>query len=205
MRFREYRMLIDRYNISTIDRDPELVNLEYDFVPGARIRFSLPKQMKFPYKHEPSFSSRQIDVKSLADFAEKYLKGWHYETGHPEEEDFFASHYVEIFCGKYPEWVAYDIDISSTGYIISYVNTRTLHDDWPCKCYITTGRTFYGRGIVAEVIYHNRVKEKYDIVGDHTVVEYDDKVRRMYEFEEDEKLGGSINGMTAFVREYARL
>ena len=204
MRFREYRMLIDRYNISTIDRDPELVNLKYDFTPGAGIRFSLPKQMHIPYKHEPSFSMLQIDVESLADFAEKYLKAGCSARRCPEEV-FFVDHYVEIFCGKHPEWVAYDIDISSRGYIISYVDTRTLQDDEPCKCYITTGQTFYGRGIVAEVIYHNRVREKYDIIGHHTVVEYDDKVRRMYEFEEDEKLDGSINVMSALVREYARL
>lgn len=193
MRYREYRMPISYYHISILNGHPELTYPERYLIPGAKIKFSIPEPTEYPYNNR--------GVTTLEEYVDEYIENDESYIGigtneyYEEETRFFSEHYREIFCGKYPEWIVYDIDALcyASGFCIAFANTKT---NCECQCHLISNEK--GGGELQVEVYNGVLLTERYLLRKRSVVEFIGQIRRKYEFEEEE------NGqLMATIEEYA--
>lgn len=212
MRYREYDLPISYYHISILNGHPESARASFDMMCGSKISFSSLDQIEYPFYM--SDRRKRLSIEDIADMAIENDESYFFRERTPEEREyklFFSRHYKEIFCGKHPEWVAYDINIlcCGSGFCISFVNTKTL--DWPnpVECWLINSDAAVF-AFQVNVSHPNRPVEKY-ILSYGAVAELEGQTWRRYEFykkyknEEDEAKGDYNYTQMATVEEYALL
>jgi len=208
MRYREYELPIQYYHITILNGHPECSHVCRDLIPGSKISFSLPDQIEYPFNPVSNHM-----IQSIEDVAEELIENdesYFHFTGESQDDykycEFFSEHYKEIFCGKYPEWIVYDIDAlcDASGFCISFVNTKTLNDEHPVSCWLVN-KHVHGYFQV-NVSHPNRPAEKY-LLGRSFVAELVGQTWRKYEFcndyEGEEDKAKNRYTLTATIEEYA--
>ena len=200
MRVLEYTREIDSFHISICGCESEFRLWKY--VPGSRIEISIPDASELSDNYLSSYYN------TLERYVDVYIEndGEYYDNTSSEEEEFFFEHYKEIFCGKYPEWIIYDIGFFGDGFCISYVNIESAIEDgtdtgkW---CWLISAHDG-GTWLKARVIQPYRPPETY-YFRHAEVIEFDGRTQRSYElYKEDDE--STITSRTfARIKEYANI
>ena len=195
MRYREYEMPVEYYHISILNGHPESSCPEYDLIPGARIQLSIPERSDI-FRRRVTTLEEYVDT--FIENDDSYLDLC---EGYEAEKRFFSEHYREIFCGKYPEWIVYDIDAlcdGCGGFNIAFANTKT---GCKCHCWLINNQLSGGE-LQIEVYDGDQLTERY-LLRRGGVVEFIGQSRREYSFYTEEGPDGHERTM-ATIEEYGR-